>query len=64
MMPDNYSQWEAREAKREAWLLSRPVCQFCKHPIQEDRLFDIDGDLYHTECAETLFRRSTEGYVK
>lgn len=62
-MPDNYSQWEAREAKREAWLKKQPVCVWCREPIQEERLFDIDSDLYHTECAEALFRRNTEGYV-
>lgn len=62
-MPDNYSQWEANEAKAETWLKSRPVCDRCKQRIQDERLFALFGDLYHTECAEELFCHSTEEYV-
>lgn len=62
-MPDNYSQWERHEAKKEAWLAKRPVCSYCGEPIQDDDLWDINGELYHTECAEMEFKKCTEDYT-
>ena len=63
-MPDNYSQWESHEAKLEAWLNSRPTCCHCGHPIQEDRMFDINGNYYHVDCAEEEFKKWTEDYCE
>lgn len=61
-IPDNYDIWEAHEAKQEASLRKCPVCSYCGKPIQEERLFDIDGELYHMECAEKEFCKFTEDY--
>ena len=61
-MPDNYSQWESYEAKKDAWLRSRPICSHCRKPIQDERLFDINGELYHPDCAEQEFLKYTEDY--
>lgn len=63
-MPDNYSQWEAHEAKQEAWLNSRPVCCHCGEPIQEEWMFDLNGFYYHVECAEEEFKKCTEDYLE
>ena len=63
VIPDNYSQWERHEAEQEARLAKRPVCSFCDEPIQEGELFDINGELYHTECAELEFKKQTEDYI-
>lgn len=62
-MPDNYSQWESHEAKQEAWLRSRPICSHCRQPIQDERLFDISGELYHPDCAEAEFLKWSEDYT-
>ena len=63
-MPDNYSQWEAHEAKQEAMLQNLPVCCHCGEPIQEDRMFDINGNYYHVSCAEEEFKKWTEDYCE
>lgn len=63
VIPDNYSQWEQREAEAEAWLAKRPVCSYCGEPIQEDELWDINGELFHEQCAEMEFKRYTEDYI-
>lgn len=63
-MPDNYSQWEAHERKQEAWLESRPVCEHCGHPIQDEGLMNIDGYLYHVACAIEKYGADTENYVE
>ena len=52
-----------REAEEERWLATRPLCCVCNRPIQEDRLFDIDGNLYHEECAEDEFKKWSEDYM-
>lgn len=61
-MDDNYSLWRSREAQRENRLKRKPVCAYCGKPIQEERLWDISGELYHTECAENEFKKWTEDY--
>ena len=63
VIPDNYSQWERHEAEQEARLAKRPVCSYCDEPIQDDDLWDINGELYHTECAEREFKKQTEDYI-
>ncbi len=62
-MLDNYDMWEFNERKKEAWLRTRPVCEHCGHPIQEDSLFDVYGELYHPACAMELFSKDAEEYV-
>ena len=62
-MEDNYNLWEQRESEQERWLDSLPVCCLCNHPIQDERLFDIEGNLYHEECAADEFRKWTEDYI-
>lgn len=59
---DNYSQWDEHERQYEEWLRTRPVCCSCGEPIQEDFLWDINGALYHDQCAEWEFRRDAEGW--
>ena len=63
-VPDNYDQWEAHERKQEAQLRKRPVCSHCRKHIQDERLFDIEGELYHPDCAEEQFLKYTEDYEK
>jgi hypothetical protein len=63
-IPDNYSQWVAHEKEQEAWLSTRPVCCYCDEPIQEDELMDINGKLYHTDCAIEEFSRQTDSYIE
>lgn len=61
-MDDNYSLWRSREAQRENRLKKQPVCVYCGKHIQDERLFDINGELYHVECAEEDFKKWTEDY--
>ena len=57
---DNYAMWQAREREEERRLSMLPVCAFCGHPIQDETLFDINGELYHENCAIEEFRKWTE----
>lgn len=63
MAEDNYSQFLHRERRNEARLKRKPVCCYCGRPIQDENLFDIDGLLYHEECANERYRKYTEDYI-
>ena len=51
-IPDNYDLYVEHEAEQERWLASRPKCDKCGEPIQDDYAFDIEGDILCYECAE------------
>ena len=50
-MPDNYSMWEAYEARVEAAREKFPICSRCGERILDERIWDIDGELYHPEST-------------
>ena len=61
-MCDAYDMWRYREREQELKLEKLPTCCRCQHKIQSDALFDIDGRLYHEECAIEEYRKWTEDY--
>ena len=61
-IPDVYDLWEAHEARQTAWLRKRPICSHCGEPIQDERIWDINGQLFHPDCAEDEFCKWTEDY--
>ena len=63
-MEDAYSQFKSRERRLEAWLRKRPVCCYCQQPIQDENLYDIEGNLYHEDCLNDSFRKYTEDYCE
>ena len=63
-IPDAYDAWEAHERAQNEWLGRCPVCVRCEEPIQEEELFDFDGELYCVSCAEEEFKKRTEDYME
>ena len=65
---DNLGLWERHDAEQERWLNKRPVCCECRGHIQEEHLFDFDGDLVCENClpdyAKRNFKQSTEKYME
>ena len=57
----DHARWDAEQAREAA---RYPVCVYCGYSIQEDDLFDINGELYHLECAEEEFQKDTEDYIE
>jgi hypothetical protein len=55
---DRYDRQQSEELKK------RPVCCNCWQPIQEERLWDINGFLYCDECARDEFQKDTEDYIE
>ena len=63
-VPDYNDLHRSYEAEQEKSLARCPICSYCSEPIQDDYLFDIDGELYCEECMKDLFRHSTENYER
>lgn len=61
---DPLYDFHQHDAEKEAMLAKAPKCSECGQPIQDDRLFDIDGELYHVACFEKEFLKWTEDYEK
>ena len=61
-IPDVYDLWEAYDMEKERRLARRPICSYCGKRIQDERLWDISGELYHQDCAEHEFCKWTEDY--
>ena len=51
-------------AEQEEALKKLPKCSCCKHHIQDDYLYDIDGVLICEECLEQNFRKKVEDYIE
>lgn len=54
-----------REAEYEKRL---PICECCGNPIQDEDVYDFDGDLICEEClldyVRENFRKKTEEYME
>lgn len=58
---DEFNRLDREEAKQ---LKAYPICEHCGEPITDDKLFDLGGnELYHIECAEERFIKSTADYI-
>ena len=62
-IPDNYDQWLAHERQQERQLAQLPKCDYCNQPIQDEHLFDINGDVMCEKCLIREFRKDVEDYV-
>lgn len=62
-MPDNYSQWEAREREQEAWLAERPECADCGEHIQEEQAYYINGVFVCKDCMSS-YLVDVEDYIE
>ena len=57
------ADFERYDAKQQEELNKLPKCDACGEPIQDDHLFDINGDLFCEECMMEIFKQDTEDYI-
>lgn len=55
---DPIADFMRRDAEQQEWLDKRPVCGFCKEPIQEERAFFYAGEWFCTNeyCEKDFIR--------
>jgi RNA polymerase-binding transcription factor DksA len=56
---DDFDSLDRQESK-----VNYPICCHCGEPIEDRKLFDIEGNLYHTECARDEFLKRTRNYIE
>lgn len=56
------ADFDAYEWEREKQLKRRPKCDHCKEHIQDDYLYEIQGELICEECLEKHYRKHTEDF--
>ena len=61
---DPVADFERYDAKQQEALKQLPTCTNCGEPIQDDYLFDVDGELFCEECMKVNFKKSVENYIK
>lgn len=55
-IPEPYELYDRYSSKLDAELEQCPVCDYCKHHIQDDYAWKIAEEFYHEECAAGLFK--------
>lgn len=62
-----YDLWEAHDREQYKWEQSRPVCDVCGEHIQDEYLFEIDGNYVCEECLvdymKEHYQKATEDCV-
>lgn len=61
---DPVADFHSYDAEQERKLKQFPLCDYCSERITEDKYFDIDGEIYHFECACKQFLKDTEDYIE
>ena len=61
---DPVADFNRHEANERAWLAKRPICEYCREHIQNRKLIDYDGVLYHRSCFLEQFEKETEDYIE
>lgn len=58
---DDFTRLDRQQA---ADLERLPVCDYCKQPIQDEFLYDINGEFICEDCLDRFFKKETEDFVK
>ena len=65
MRTDNpLADFDRHDAECEAELERLPKCDYCGKRIQDDYLYDLEGDIVCENCMKREFRKETESYIK
>lgn len=60
---DPLSDFDRYDRQQEEWLNSRPVCDCCDEPIQDDFCYEINGDLICEDCLDMHFRKAVDDII-
>lgn len=61
-MEDNYSLWARHDAEQERNLVRLPKCSCCGERIQDEYLYEVNGELICETCMED-FRKPATNYI-
>ena len=61
---DNYDLFCQHEEEQERWLQSLPKCYECGDPIQDEKCFEINGELICPKCLKKNHEKWTDDYYE
>ena len=65
---DPHADFDAWDGEREKRLIICPKCSHCDEYIQDDELYDFDGELVCGYCVsdyiDEKFKKKTNGYME
>lgn len=56
-MIDNYGLWKRHDAEQEAQLERLPKCNDCGDAIQEEFIFEVDGEILCEGCMNKRYKK-------
>lgn len=60
---DPVADFHSYDAEQQMKLEELPVCEYCRQPIQDERLLDVEGELFHVDCFVEEHRKWTDDYI-
>lgn len=63
-IPDNYDYYKKHAEEQDKLLQKCPVCTYCGQHIQDEYLYEINGELICEECVKDNFRKNVEDYIE
>lgn len=60
---DPVADFERHDREQAAALELLPICDICNDPIQDEYLYDINGEFICECCMDKLFKKRTEDFT-
>lgn len=64
----SYSDYSEEEVRRdrayEKWLKTRPICDYCENPIEDEEAYTIDGKTICEGCIEEYLEEYHRLYIR
>lgn len=60
---DPVADFERHDREQVAALELLPICDICNNPIQDEYLYDFNGELICEHCLDKFFRKRTEDFT-
>lgn len=57
----DFNAWDMEQTRQLARL---PVCDYCRHEIQDDFYFEINEEIVCEECLTRHFRKAVDDYIE
>lgn len=57
----DFDRWEDKRQEVENRL---PICDICGEPIQDEYLYDLDGEIVCVDCLINNYRKPVEDYME
>lgn len=62
-VPDNYDMFSSHQAEMDSKEEKLPICDYCGKRINDDYVYDIDGDIVCEDCLRKHHRKPIEDFI-